>query len=254
MTINEWYQSRQGQSLLVPGADEADRGQCMQAWDYGLNEVYGQSYVWANAIDAWNKFSSFPQLVATFNQVTDGTIKVGDGVVFNTKVGSVYGHIDWALQDGTFDNFVGADSNWGGNKTLHTVTHTGAQYILGVLRPKEEEMPAATIQRGDVDALWHTFMPTVPNEEDYQYAVGKTWDVYVKVLMGDYRTTINNDWVNRIWSQWVNKKPAQEDYDFAKGLSFSAYLNAVLGYQYTISVKDVLPATPLKPGNYRVGD
>lgn len=117
----------------------------MQAADYALNEVYGQPYVWANAIDCWRSFSSFPQLVNNFNQVSDGSVKKGDFVIFNEKVGSVYGHIDLAMQDGSTASYQGADSNWGGNKTLHLVQHTNASYIIGSLRPK-----GATIVDNDI--------------------------------------------------------------------------------------------------------
>lgn len=136
MTIDQWYQSRKGQSLLVPGANEADRGQCVQAADYALYEVYGFDYVWADAIDWWNKFEQIPQLKTNFIKVSDSAIKKGDFVIFNTKVGSQYGHIDIAMADGNYDMFTGADSNWGGNKTLHLVDHVNKSYIIGSLRPK----------------------------------------------------------------------------------------------------------------------
>lgn len=170
MNVDTWYQSRKGQSLLVPGADPADRGQCMQAWDFGLNEIYGLPYVWANAIDCWNNFDRIPQLRNNFDRITDGSIKKGDGVVFNEKVGSVYGHIDWAMSDGSTQNFTGADSNWGGNKTLHLVNHTGSQYVLGALRLKGGVQPPKgdKMQRGTVELLYQVFgVPYGKNDLDY---------------------------------------------------------------------------------------
>lgn len=136
MRAYDWYQSRKGQSLLVPGAKEADRGQCVQAADYALNEIYGLPYVWANAIDWWREFDAISQLKNNFDKVDNGIIQAGDFVVFNEKTGSIYGHIDIALQNGAFGDFMGADSNWGGNKTLHQVHHQGIQYVIGALRPK----------------------------------------------------------------------------------------------------------------------
>lgn len=136
MTLDAEFAQYQGQSVLVPGAAEAERGQCVQWADYVLYDVYGLPYVWANAIDFWQKFGSISQLNTHFDQITDGSIKKGDFVIFNEKVGSIYGHIDVAMQDGTTDNFTGADSNWTGNKTVHLVNHVGRQYVLGSLRLK----------------------------------------------------------------------------------------------------------------------
>lgn len=144
MTVDQWYDKRKGQVLLVPGADPADAGQCMQAADYALNEIYGLLYVWANAIDCWNKFDQIPQLKNNFDKVSDGSIRKGDFVIFNQGVGSVYGHIDLAMQDGTTSNFQGADSNWGGNKTLHLVQHANNVLVIGALRPKGEDMAKPT--------------------------------------------------------------------------------------------------------------
>lgn len=136
ISLDEWFASRLGQSLLVPGAAEADRGQCVQSADDKLHFVDGFSYVFANAIDWWNNFDNTPQLRDNFVKITDGSIKKGDFVIFNTLVGSKFGHIDVAMQDGTTEDFIGADSNWNGNLTVHKVHHVGAQYVLGVLRLK----------------------------------------------------------------------------------------------------------------------
>jgi hypothetical protein len=136
MTLDAEFAQYQGQPVLVPGADPSDRGQCAQWADYVLHDVYTQPYVWLNAIDWWRQFGSTPQLVNNFVQLTDGTIKKGDFVIFNSLVGSVYGHIDVAMQDGSYNQFLGSDTNWAGNLTVHQVNHVGSQYIQGVLRLK----------------------------------------------------------------------------------------------------------------------
>lgn len=142
MTAQEWYQKRKGQSLLVPGVPEADKGQCVQAADYALNEIYNLPYIYGNnAIDWWNNFDNIPQLKNNFVKVSDGSVKQGSFVIFNEKTGSPFGHIDIALIDASTSSFRGADSNWGGDKTLHEVTHEGAQYVIGSLRHKGEDMP-----------------------------------------------------------------------------------------------------------------
>lgn len=130
------YKKYAGQSLDYDGV-EADRGQCVQWVEYVLTDGqygYGLPPFYGNAIDWFNNYSGV--LAENFDRLTDGTIKKGDIVIFNQNVGSVYGHIDLAMADGNYDYFLGADSNWSGNKTVHLVKHYGRQYIKGVLRRK----------------------------------------------------------------------------------------------------------------------
>lgn len=138
LSLDACFAQNQGKALLVPGGGAGNEGQCVQWADTVLHDVYGLPYVYANAIDWW----PLPQsLAGKFVQVTDGSIKKGDFVIFNQKVGSVYGHIDVAMNDGSVNGFTGADSNWGGNKTVHLVNHSGqAGYIIGALRPKGADM------------------------------------------------------------------------------------------------------------------
>jgi hypothetical protein len=130
------HQKYVGQSLSYDNIP-ANRGQCVQWAEYVLTDSqygYGLQPFYGNAIDWWNNFGGV--LAKNFDKITDGSIKAGDFVIFNQLVGSVYGHIDMALQDGTIDNFLGADSNWGGNLTVHQVQHVGRQYVIGSLRLK----------------------------------------------------------------------------------------------------------------------
>lgn len=97
----------------------------------------------------------------------------------------------------------------------------------------------ATIQRGDVDAIWATFFPKPPLEEDYAYAVGKTWEEYIKAVLSDPRMHPQKEDVDRMWTKWVDKAPAQEDYDFGLRASWSAYINSLLEFPPTISVQQL---------------
>lgn len=206
MSVDDWFQSRKGQSLLVPGAAEADRGQCVQAADYALNEVYGLPYVWANAVDWWGLPGS---LAGNFDKITDGSVKKGDFVIFNSKVGSVYGHIDIAMQDGSTANFQGADSNWGGDKTLHLVQHTNQSFVIGALRPKGTDMADkvdATLSR----VLQHGILGR-NGLDGRPYALDPSWtdtpwvgaDLTSKFLMELYNSPEA--------VQWRDNKPAATD-------------------------------------------
>lgn len=138
--LDDYYAANQGKSVLFDGV-EADRGQCLQWVELVNRDVYhAPAFLSPGAIDWWNSFGGSP-IEPYYDKITDGSIKKGDIVVFNTKVGSQFGHIDVALQDGALGDFVGADSNWGGDKTVHQVHHVGIQYVLGALRPKGNDMP-----------------------------------------------------------------------------------------------------------------
>ncbi len=137
MTLDQEFAQYQGQSVLVPGEPEPERGQCVQWADFVLRDVYNLPYHYGNAIDWW--FAP-GDLLNHFDQITDGSIRKGDFVIFNTQVGSVYGHIDVAMQDGSVGAFQGSDSNWGGNLTVHLVQHNNANYIFGSLRLKGADM------------------------------------------------------------------------------------------------------------------
>jgi hypothetical protein len=158
MNPDQWFQARQGQSLLVPGEPESLRGQCVQAADYALNEVYGFSYHYGNASEWWTNPGDLSQ---HFDKITDGSIKKGDFVIYSSSLpgSGGAGHIDVAAQDGKTSNYMGYDSNWGGNKTLHQVTHNGSenQYILGSLRLKGADM-ATTADHDMVERLAEAFL------------------------------------------------------------------------------------------------
>ena len=148
MTIQDVFDKYKGQALLVPGADPADSGQCVQAADYFLHEAYGLPYAWLNAIDFWRNPDA--NLKANFDFIPYSPsmpIKVGDFVIYGTGVGSPYGHISTAGQAGVGNNYLGFDSNWSHNLTLHAQPHNDSynQFILGILRRKGDNVPMSTI-------------------------------------------------------------------------------------------------------------
>lgn len=146
MTLLECYKRNEGQAILIPGGGAGNNGQCAQWADTVLHDVYGYAYVYTPGAIDWYIDAEALGLTRYFDRVSDGTIKTGDFVIFGSGVGSIYGHIDVAAQDGSFSSYVGYDSNWGGKAfynaqgypVLHTVNHNDSynQYILGVLRLK----------------------------------------------------------------------------------------------------------------------
>jgi len=216
ITIDQEYAKYKGQSVLVPGEPESERGQCVQWADYVLHDVYGLPYHYGNAIDWWNNPKEL--LTENFNKISDGSIKKGDFVIFNTNVGSVYGHIDVAMQDGSFNNFQGSDSNWGGNKTVHLVQHNA--YVLGALRKKGSSNMLYPNEGDLINAYNSTGWPGhPPNGNDIAY-----WT----------KGTNNPNW---------NKGADQVQKDL---------LYAVMGYVNTHKPTQPVNATKLGPGLYQV--
>lgn len=177
------YQKYQGQTLSYDGIPD-NAGQCAQWAEYVLTDTqygYGLSPFWGNAIDWWNNYGGS---LAAFDKLQDGTIKKGDIVIFNSLVGSVYGHIDMAMSDGSYAQFTGADSNWAGNKTVHLVNHVGSQYIQGVLRLKGGTMLPVD-QRYMCVRLFKNAEPTPDQVSDQTWAdttkaITALWNTYGK--------------------------------------------------------------------------
>lgn len=192
MTLDEEFAKYQGQGVLVPGQDESLRGQCFMWFDFVLHDVYGLPYFYApGAIDIWNNPG---WLLDHFDRITDGSIKKGDIVVFNQSVGSVYGHVDIAMQDGTWSSFLGSDSNWGFNKTVHFVNHVGAQYVLGVLRLKGESVmkPSDEQINATINYLHYAYFGKPAPDAVFQSWKGLLQDNYANGLQTIFQATDPN--------------------------------------------------------------
>lgn len=239
MTLDQEFARYQGQSVLVPGQSEALRGQCFMWFDFVLHDVYALPYFYAQgAIDIWNNPG---WLLDHFDKISDGSIKKGDIVVFNQSVGSIYGHVDIAMQDGSIDSFLGSDSNWGGNKTVHLVNHIGRQYVLGSLRLKGNTM--SDLVKGDIDNLLKDFGIT-PIASDYG-AVNLTSKDFAYWLERRLKQCLVSGDVDNLLKD-VGIVPTQADYDAVKAgpKPFAYYLQkrlkGVLGTVQPISKDSVI--------------
>lgn len=194
MTLDQSYQAHQGQAILIPGGGTGNNGQCAQWADTVLHEVYGLPYIYTPGAIDWYLKTEQLGLSQKFDRVSDGSIKKGDFVVYGTGVGSEFGHIDVAAQDGTFKDYVGYDSNWGGKAfynaqgfpILHTVHHNDSynRFILGVLRLKGgTDMPLTAAQ---LDKLIKAFKHADPtsaelNDPNYKNNPGLAIDTFYNI-------------------------------------------------------------------------
>lgn len=163
MSLDQCYATYKGSVVLVDG-NPADAGQCVQWADTVLAHVYGFVTHYGNAIDWWNNPGDL--IPDGFVKITDGSIKKGDFVIYDQRVGSPFGHIDVAMADGTRSNYLGADSNWGHNLTVHEVQHNDVynNYILGSLRLKGGIMPQ--LSSGDIDKVIKMGLHRQPTAEE----------------------------------------------------------------------------------------
>lgn len=148
MTGKEWYQKHKGESILIPAGGKGNNGQCAQAADSYMKEVFGLPYIYTPAaLDWWTKAPALG-LTENFNKIPAGQpVLAGDYVIYDQRVGAREGHIDMASRDGTVKDFWAYDSNWGGDAfkkngypVLHEVHHNDAynNYIVGYLRRKDK--------------------------------------------------------------------------------------------------------------------
>lgn len=136
MTLDQVYNKYQGQSVSFDGIP-ANRGQCVQWVEFVHTEAYGHPPHYADA-RFW--YEDPKELLQWYDKIPVGTPpKKGDIVVWSGAIGGGYGHIDVCMQNGTASGFLGADSNWGGDKTVHLVQHNYSN-VLGYLRPKGDEV------------------------------------------------------------------------------------------------------------------
>ena len=166
MTLLACYQEYEGLSVDIDGVP-ADAGQCVQWAELVLNLVYGLPYFFApGAIDWWENTSGSLLNFDKIPYTPSMQIKAGDFVIYGTGVGSVFGHIDVAAEDGTGTSYIGYDSNWGRDLTVHTVNHNDSynQYILGILRIKEANV--AQLQPGDIDRAIKGMLGRQPTAEE----------------------------------------------------------------------------------------
>lgn len=160
MTPNDFFSPLEGQSLLIPGEPEADRGQCVQSVGLYVASLgikfpaYPYAYLYYNGIPGY-------QQVGAGNPILEGDIVVWRSD-FPPSKGA--GHIDVVAQNGTLANFVAWDSNWVPLK-LAKVSHFGNDnnYIAGYLRRIGGDMP---LTPGQIDKLIKMSLNREPTAEE----------------------------------------------------------------------------------------
>lgn len=192
MTLDQWFQTYKGQSLLVGTTDESLRGQCFMAFDSVLHDVYHQPYFYAPAaIDIWETPGV---LLENFDKIPFSqpmAVLKGDIVVYGVGVGTPDGHVSIVAQDGGGSNYIGYDSNWGDSKILQQITHndTYNQYILGVLRWKGGDTMNAELAKD----IYLGFLHRQAAASEYEPWVGKDPQALVNAILQSAEWLTQND-------------------------------------------------------------
>lgn len=147
MTTDQLYSQYKGTSIpasLTGDKDPSDNGQCFIWFDLVLNQRFNLPFFHADgAIDIWLTPGSLVNNFTLIPYSPNMQILKDDIVVYGAGVGSKFGHVSIAAQNGIGSNYVGYDSNWGDTAKLATINHNDKynSAILGVLRLKGSEAP-----------------------------------------------------------------------------------------------------------------
>lgn len=138
MTAQDFLNTYNGQSLLYAPSTTREylRGQCVQATCFFV-VGNGKPIIWADAYKWWSS-GQYPESYDRIPNSPSAVPQPGDIIIWSPFLSGSggAGHIAVCLQPlpGT-GTFISVDQNWGGNKTVHKVTHN-YNYVVGWLRIK----------------------------------------------------------------------------------------------------------------------
>lgn len=176
LTLTQWFDTYKNTAILVPSGGAGNDGQCLQAMDSFIHEVYGTPYIYTpGAIDVWYKSlldaHGFVKVMPGA-AVLPGDLLFYDGIAPKPG-GGFYGHVSIASRGGTYGDFWAYDSNWGGQAflnskwqpVLHESRHNDGynKYITGYYRFAGGGRGSGTLTNGAA-------MPTITDAElkDFQ--------------------------------------------------------------------------------------
>lgn len=255
MTPIQWFDTHKGQAILVPGGGTGNDGQCEQAVDSFIHEVFGLPYVYTpNAKDFWLNFNGLG-LDQHFIQIPYGQpILANDIIVYDTRVGSISGHIDVASRNGIITDFWAYDSNWGGIRNtqgypiLYEAHHTGVYntYIYGYLRFKGANMPT----EADVRSQFKVHYLPDPTPVQIQYYTTNSWGI----LNGDVLTYVENhrtlsaQAVDYGFKLGFNRAATADEVAYWTGRSPLEFMSAIYNTRTTGPTDGTVTTTPLVKG------
>lgn len=151
ISLSQFIQNTQGQSLLYPPNPGDIAGQCVQPAMFYIEQVWGQSPYWRSTASQYftspdGRFNYTANNPNDPNQIPP----VGALIVWSSSLpgsgGS--GHIGIFISNNGNHSFTSYDSNWGG-KYCHYVAHDW-QYVIGWITPKQRVvLAAATITNNE---------------------------------------------------------------------------------------------------------
>jgi len=135
MTLQQFINKYSGQTLGYPSGSYV--GECLSLVKVYIQEMFGITPPASGSNSAYGYWANFPNPLPTmFVKVANtpsGIPKAGDIMIWNTSVGSGYGHIA-IFVEGNANSFKSFDQNWGG-KQAHIQGHYYTN-VVGWLSPK----------------------------------------------------------------------------------------------------------------------
>ena len=239
---NGWQQSPYAKTLPGVGTgidcDGAFGFQCVD-WSRGYAFFLGTPLKNGNAITLWT--------VDQPGWIKTQTPEVGSVFVKNyvASDGVNYGHTG-TVAELTDTGFYSYDQNYF-NTSLTKGSPPARVFhryneVLGYLKSVNiGDVMVPVLYRDDVIAIWSVFMRTDVTEDDIKFGVGKTWEEYIKIIMGNPYASVQKSDVDNIWGQLMKIKPTKADYDYAQGKNYGKYLYNVLQHPSCVSVAETLP-------------
>ena len=139
MTYTEFIKKHNGKGTDFDGRYGV---QCVDLAKAYLKEVFGiTAGYWGDAHAYYDSFGTHSELKNNFTRIayTAGFIpRKGDIVVWSAKMNGGAGHIAIANGQGDKKTFYSYDQNWTGNHDKCKLVKHNYNYVIGVLRPKNQ--------------------------------------------------------------------------------------------------------------------
>lgn len=150
MTTNDFFEKYEGKKVDYDGAYGV---QCFDFANQYCKDVIGcTGFVGLHAYQIYADFDTQPNK-SYFDRLKNTPALVpqaGDIVVWSQRLNGQDGHVAVATGEGNPDYFYSYDENWNGNGQVCTKIRHSYDYVLGVLRKKQNDvLDKSGYKRGD---------------------------------------------------------------------------------------------------------
>lgn len=157
MLFDTWVKSRLGKKTDFDGVYGA---QCVdEIKDYAACVLEVKPEAVGDAWSYYENYNKYPYLYKNFDRIPNTATfvpKKGDIVVWSKRLNGNWGHVAVATGEGNVNSFYSYDQNWTGHNDPMTKIHHNYDYVLGVLRPKNQKNITGVQSSGGIDLSKYT--------------------------------------------------------------------------------------------------